>query len=212
MTTQPVSRARTDPDPLDADTHPIPVLDDASLARPPWIEEAVATLALLCGLLTAVAVFVPADGRLSVGLHDLVGQLLGRASFLAPFGLLAVGVLLLMHRFVPDVELPRGRLFGVGLLVVVALPTAQLLLPLTAGTGELGQWLASTLLEWLGAPATTLLLVVLGLLGALLALDRSLGDLVVRARQARLPVVLPSANADDSEALALPEQSAPRRP
>jgi hypothetical protein len=213
MNTPPATRVRTEPVVVDVDTHPIRVLDDDGHdARARWLEEALATVAVLLGLLAAVAVFVPADGRLSLVLHDQAERALGHASFLVPVGLLIAGVLVLVHRFAPDVPLPRGRLVGLALLVLAALPAAQLLAPSVAGTGLVGAWLATSLLDWLGAPVTTLMLLALVGLGALLALELSVGDLIVRARRARLPVIHPDLADDEPDELALPDRPAPDAP
>ena len=129
-----------------------------------------------------------------------------------PVGLLIAGLLVLVHRFAPDVTLPRGRLLGLALLVLAALPAAQLLAPSVAGTGLVGGWLATSLLDWLGARVTTLMLLALIGLGALLALELSVGDLIVRARRARLPVIDPDLAADEPDELALPDRPAPDAP
>jgi hypothetical protein len=214
MNTPPATRVRSEPVVVDVDTHPIRVVDDdQDGTRGPWLEEAAATVAVLLGLLAAVAVFVPADGRLSLVLHNEAERMLGRASFLVPVTLLIAGVLVLVHRFAPDVTLPRGRLVGLVLLVLAALPAAQLLGPSVAGTGLVGEWLATSLLDWLGAPVTALMLLALIGLGALLALELSADDLIDRARRARLPVVHPDlADDDEPDELALPDRPAPDGP
>ncbi len=211
MNTPPATRVRTEPVVVDVDTHPIRVVDeDQDERRGPWLQELAATVAVLLGLLAAVAVFVPADGRLSLALHDAAERMLGHASFLVPVTLLIAGVLVLVRRFAPDVRLPRGRLVGLVLVVLAALPAAQLLSPAVAGTGLVGEWLANSLLDWLGAPVTTLMLLALLVLGGLLALELSASDLVDQVHRARLSVVRPDlAEEDEPDELALPDRPAP---
>ncbi|MBV9356302.1 MAG: DNA translocase FtsK 4TM domain-containing protein [Chloroflexi bacterium] len=210
MNTPPATRVRTEPVVVDVDTHPIRVVDDQAERRGAWLEEASATVAVLLGLLAAVAVFVPADGRLSLVLHDEAERLLGHGSFLVPATLLIAGVLVLVHRFAPDVTLPLRRLVGLALVVLAALPAMQMLSPSGAGTGLVGAWLATSLLDWLGAPVTTLMLLALIVLGGLLAVELSVSDLLDRVRRARLPVVHPDlADDDEPDELALPDRPAP---
>jgi hypothetical protein len=184
--TQPLSRPRTD---FDDDTHPLLLdgFDDAVGRAWPLAGEGMATVAIVLGLLSAIVVLMPGEGRLSVALHDAFAHALGRAMFLIPVVLFGVGGLTLVHRFAPGARLPVGRLLGLLVLGLAALPAEQLLGGPGAGTGAVGQWLAGGLLEWLGGPATVVLLGAGVVVGGLLALDVSLADLVAHVHAARVP-------------------------
>jgi hypothetical protein len=183
------------------DTHPLLLDGYGEGGSRAWslAGEGVAALAMVLGLLSAIVVIVPADGRVSVALHDVLAQGLGRATFMVPVVLFAAGVLTLVHRFAPNVPLPMGRLLGLALIGLAALPAEQLLAGSGEGTGRIGQVLAASLIEWFGGPATVALLAAGVLVGVLLALDVSVADIVARVRAARL-----------SRVTALPQRTQPR--
>jgi uncharacterized membrane protein YeaQ/YmgE (transglycosylase-associated protein family) len=153
----------------------------ASQTVPPDQDRRVARLAataLIAAAVAAVVVFFPAEGRVLAPVHAAIEELLGRASFLLPLGLLFVGVLLAVRRVRPSVALPTRRLLGVALLAVAVLPAEHLL---GYSTGLVGEWLAGVLLETLGPPLTIVITLVLVAIGAILALSIKL------PRQARAP-------------------------
>jgi hypothetical protein len=80
-------------------------------------------------------------------------------------------VLLVVRALRPSTPLPRRRLVGVGLLALAVLPTQDLLANHAEGTGLVGKWLSTWLLELLGGPGTLVLLVAVLGLGVLLAFD-----------------------------------------
>jgi hypothetical protein len=142
----------------------------ASQTVPPDQDRRVARLAataLIAAAVAAVVVFFPAEGRVLAPVHAAIEELLGRASFLLPLGLLFVGVLLAVHRARPSVALPTRRLLGVALLAVAVLPAERLL---GYSTGLLGERFAGFLLETLGPPLTIVVTLILVAVGALLAL------------------------------------------
>jgi 4TM region of DNA translocase FtsK/SpoIIIE len=188
--------------------------------------EGLAALAVLLGILSAIVVFVPSGGRVSEPLHDALAWLLGRATFVVPLALLGLGIVALVHRFQPSVPAPTARLIGLGLIVLAALPAQRLLAPGSEpadGTGVVGQWLASTLQDALGLPASAVVLASLLLVGGLLALDLSLADAAARLRlvvcsprrRARAPTLPSSARAPAAGGVygprALPEPGRPSR-
>jgi DNA translocase FtsK/SpoIIIE-like protein len=123
-----------------------------------------------------VIVFLPPEGRISAPLHDALDLLLGRATFMLPLGLAFVGVLLLVRRARPAAELQRRRLVGVGLVAVSVLAAEHLLANGSQGSGLVGAWLSSWLVDLVGFGGT--LVVVVGFLvaGTLLAFDVRFGD------------------------------------
>jgi 4TM region of DNA translocase FtsK/SpoIIIE len=189
--------------------------------------EGLAALAVLLGILSAIVVFVPSGGHVSEPLHDALAWLLGRATFVVPLALLGLGIVALVHRFQPWVPVPTPRLIGLGLIVLGALPAQRLLAPGSepaAGTGVAGQWLAGTLQDALGLPASAVVLASVLLVGVLLALDLSLADVagrlwvVVASRRRRTSPLGPPpgpARAPDAGGVygprALPEPGRPPR-
>src|SRR5205823_14234870 len=101
-------------------------------------------------------------------LHDVIGLLFGRATFVLPIGLVLAGSLTLLKTLLPDLPLPTSRLAGVAILTLAALPAEHLIgLPpggslaraeAHEGAGLVGHWLGSLLLEWLGGPGTAVVL------------------------------------------------------
>jgi hypothetical protein len=131
-------------------------------------------VALLLAAFSSVIVFLPPEGRIAVPLHDALVGLLGRATFMLPLALAFVGLVLIVSVLRPNVVLPRRRLVGVVLLAIGVPPSEHLLGSGGDGTGLIGNWLSSLLLELVGGPVTLLVLgCVLGL-GTLLAFDVSL--------------------------------------
>jgi hypothetical protein len=147
-------------------------------ARQSRMPAALAALAL--GAAAAVIVFLPPEGRVAAPLHDGVCALLGHASFMLPLGLAFVGLMLLVMTLRPNVALPRRRLAGMGLIAVTSLPSEHLLDNGAEGTGLIGRWLSSTLLDLLAGPGTLLVLLMALGLGIWLAFD-------VRLPSARRP-------------------------
>jgi amino acid transporter len=139
----------------------------ASKSQPGGVAAACLLLATFCG----VIVFLPPEGRISAPLHDAVDVLLGRASFMLPLALGFVGVMLIVRRLRPMARLPRRRLIGVALVAVGVLASEHLLAKDREGTGLIGRWLTSWLVDLLGQPLTVVALVALLTLGTLLAFN-----------------------------------------
>jgi hypothetical protein len=131
----------------------------------------VAAASLLLAAFLAVIVFLPGEGRIAAPLHDALNVLLGRAAFMLPLGLAFLGVLLVVRRFRPRVVFPRRRICGVALIALTVLPFEHLLGGEQAGSGAIGQWLSSMLIELFGEAAALLLLLVLLGFGILLAFN-----------------------------------------
>jgi hypothetical protein len=128
-------------------------------------------VALLLAAFSSVIIFLPPEGRIAVPLHDALGVLLGRATFMLPLALAFVGLVSIVSALRPNVALPRRRLVGVALIAIAIPPSEHLLGSGGDGTGLIGNWLSSSLLDLVGGPLTLLVLVsVLGL-GTLLAFD-----------------------------------------
>jgi hypothetical protein len=150
---------------------PAAAADSPGLEHVRHSRSAAALAALALAAASAVIVFLPPAGRVAAPLHDAVWALLGQASFMLPLGLSFVGLVLIVSSARPSAALPCRRLVGVGLIVVSLLPSEDLLGSGAGGTGLIGGWLSSTLLDLLAGAGTLLaLLVVLGL-GIWLALD-----------------------------------------
>jgi DNA translocase FtsK/SpoIIIE-like protein len=126
---------------------------------------------LLLAAFCAVIVFFPPEGRVAGPLHELLGVLLGRATFMLPLVLGVVGVILVLHAWRPDVTLPRRRLAGVAVIALAVAASEQLIANGREGTGLIGVWLGASLLDLFGGPLTTVLLVVLLGAGIVLAFD-----------------------------------------
>jgi DNA translocase FtsK/SpoIIIE-like protein len=130
-----------------------------------------ALAALVLAAVAAVIVFLPPEGRIAAPLHAAVWALLGQASFMLPVGLAFVGLVSIVNTLRPNVPLPRRRLAGMGLIAAGLLPIEHLLSNGGEGTGLVGRWLSSTLLELLAGPGTLLVLVAVLGLGIWLAFD-----------------------------------------
>jgi hypothetical protein len=131
----------------------------------------VAAASLLLAAFLAVIVFLPGEGRIAAPLHDALNVLLGRAAFMLPLALAFLGVLLVVRRFQPRVAFPRRRIGGVALIALTVLPFEHLLGGEQSGSGAIGRWLSSTLIELFGEAAALLLLLVLLGFGILLAFN-----------------------------------------
>jgi len=134
---------------------------------------ALGPLVLLLAAFCAVIVFFPPEGRVAGPLHQVLGVLLGRATFMLPLALAVVGVLLVLHRLRPDVTLPRQRFAGVVVIAIAVAASENLIATGRAetGTGLIGEWLSASLVDLFGGPLTIVLLVVLLGTGVLLAFD-----------------------------------------
>ena len=135
------------------------------------IRQAPPLIAFALAAFFAVMIFLPPEGRLGAPLHDGLGLLLGRATFMVPLALVVAGVLFVVRALRPATPLPRRRLGGVGLIALAVLPSEHLLANADDGTGLIGRWLSSWLLDLLGGPGTLVLLVAVLGLGVLLAFD-----------------------------------------
>jgi hypothetical protein len=151
-----------------------------SEAGDPWPREperltggpdAFGPLALLLAAFCAVIVFFPPEGRVAGPLHELLGVLLGRATFMLPLALAVVGAILIVHNLRPDLRLPGRRLAGVAVIALAVAASEQLIATGSNGTGLVGEWLSASLLDLFGAPFTSLLLVVLLGVGIVMAFD-----------------------------------------
>jgi hypothetical protein len=131
----------------------------------------VAAASLLLAAFLTVIMCVPGEGRIAAPLHDALNVLLGRATFMLPLALAFVGFLLVVRRFRPGVAFPRRRLGGVALIALTVLSFQHLLGGEQAGSGAVGQWLSSMLIELFGQAAALLLLLVLLGFGILLAFN-----------------------------------------
>jgi hypothetical protein len=126
---------------------------------------------LLAAAFLAVFVFLPAEGRIAGPLHDALGTLFGRATFVLPVGLALVGATLIVRRRQPQARLPTRRLIGVGALLLGVLPAEHALGHGQDGTGLVGEWLSATLVDLIGGPATVVLLAVLIVVGIFLTFE-----------------------------------------
>src|SRR5689334_11636766 len=84
--------------------------DTASSPRARWplVRDGLAVLLLVLGVLFAIVVFLPAEGRVAGPLHDWIGLFLGQATFLLPLGLIVAGACMLLHSLAPDTPLPMA--------------------------------------------------------------------------------------------------------
>jgi hypothetical protein len=138
--------------------------------RPTGAPEALGPLVLLLAAFCAVIVFFPAEGRVAGPLHEFLGVLLGRVTFVLPLGLAVCGVILIMRNVRRDLKLPGRRLAGVA-MIALAVAASEQLITAHDGTGLVGMWLSTSLLDLFGGPFTSLLLVVLLSVGTVLAFD-----------------------------------------
>jgi 4TM region of DNA translocase FtsK/SpoIIIE len=122
-----------------------------------------AVAAVLVAAFLAVIVFLPPEGRIAAPVHNAIQRLLGQAAFVMPLAVAFVGVVLAVRRARPATRIPRRRLLGVAAILVAVLPIEHLLARGGEGTGLVGEWVSTTLMDLLGAPGAMLvLLVVLG--------------------------------------------------
>ena len=128
-------------------------------------------MALLLGAFFAVIVFLPAEGRIAAPLHGLLAVLLGRAAFLLPVLLAFVGVVLIVRRVRSNAVLPGQRSLGIGLLTLAVVGGEHLLASDPDGTGLLGKWLTTWLVDLVGAQLTIVLLVGLVAIGTVLVFN-----------------------------------------
>ena len=145
-------------------------------------------MAVALGCFLGVVVFLPAEGRIALPLHEAIALLLGRASFVLPIALVAIGTLMLVRSLLPNVTLPVSRLAGLVLLTAAGLPSEHLIglepngslarAEAHQGTGLVGHWTGSLLLDWLGGPATVVALSALLVIGALLTFDLTVAQVV----------------------------------
>ncbi len=126
--------------------------DTAGERQAPLVADGLAALAIVLAGVSAVLIFLPAEGFLSTPLHDGFAALLGRTAFVLPPLLLLIGVLRLVRG-----SLPTGRLVGLGALLVGVLAAEHLL---AAGdAGLVGRLLADVLLAAVGGVAAGVLVV-----------------------------------------------------
>ena len=128
---------------------------------------------LLLAAFCAVIVFFPPEGRVAGPLHELIGVLLGGATFMLPLALAVTGIILIVLGQRPDVTLPRRRFAGVGLLALGVAASENLIANARGGTGTglVGESLSASLLDLFGAPLTIVLLAVVLGSGVRLAFD-----------------------------------------
>jgi hypothetical protein len=134
---------------------------------------ALGPVVLLVAAFCAVIVFFPPEGRVAGPLHEFLGVMLGRATFMLPLALAVSGIILILLDQRPDVKLPRRRLAGV-VLIALAVAASENLIAKghpDIGTGLVGEWLSASLLDLFGAPFTIVLLAVSLGSGVLLAFD-----------------------------------------
>jgi len=128
---------------------------------------------LLVAAFCAVIVFFPPEGRVAGPLHEFLGVLLGRATFMLPVALAVAGIIRILLDQRPDLTLPRRRLAGVGLIALAVAASENLIAngrPET-GSGLVGEWLSASLLDLFGWPFTIVLLAVLLSTGVLFVFD-----------------------------------------
>jgi hypothetical protein len=90
-----------------------------------------------------------------------------------PLGLALAGVVVLVRRLRPTTRISARRFTGIGAICIAVLAIEHLL-PRAAdepGTGILGQWLSTVMLDVLGGPGTSLALTLLLGLGVALTFD-----------------------------------------
>ena len=106
-------------------------------------------------------------------LHEFLGVLLGRATFMLPLSLAVAGIILILLGQRPDMMLPWRRLAGVGLIALAVAASENLIANGRAdiGTGLVGEWLSASLLDLFGWPLTVVLLAAFLGSGVVLAFD-----------------------------------------
>jgi len=130
--------------------------------------EVLAAAATIVAAVAAVIVFFPAEGLVTVPVHDALDGLLGETTFLLPVAFALVAAIALVRRTRPDLGLPKRRLVGLGALTLGLLPAERLL---GQSTGFVGGWLTSFLLEALGPLLTVTVTIAFVILGSVLAFD-----------------------------------------
>ena len=135
------------------------------------IRQAPPLVAFALAAFLAVMIFLPPEGRIGVPLHDGLVLLLGRATFMLPWRWSSQVCCSSFARC----DRPR-RSPGAGWLVSVCWRWPSCRVNTCSanaddGTGLIGQWLSTWLLDLLGGPGTLVLLVAVLGLGALLAFD-----------------------------------------
>lgn len=140
----------------------------ASERQAPLVADGLAALAIAFAGVSAVAIFLPAEGFIAAPLHSGLLALLGSTAFVLPLLLVLVGILRLVR-----VDLPVARLVGLGMLLVAVLAARHLL---AAGdSGVVGGWLAELLVGAVGGVGTAIALLVAISLGAGLTFGVRLG-------------------------------------
>ncbi len=135
----------------------------------PLVADGVAAAAVGLAGLSAVLLFLPAEGFLSTPLHGGLVGLLGRSAFVLPPLLALVAALRLVR-----VRPPVTRLLGLGILVVAVLSLEHLLAP--GDGGMAGQWMAEALAAALGGIVTAVVLLCALGAGAWLTFGIRLGQ------------------------------------
>jgi hypothetical protein len=130
--------------------------------------EALALTAAFLTAILAVVVFFPAEGRVLVPVHAGLTALLGQMVFVLPLGLTLLSALAFVRRVRPGLQIPRGRLVGLGLITIAMLPADHLL---GQSTGLLGDWFTRLLVNAFGGPFTVGLSLALVTLGTALAFN-----------------------------------------
>src|SRR5262245_43871021 len=116
----------------------------AGEVQAPLVADGLAALTIGLAGVSAVVIFLPAEGFIAAPLHSAFEALFGRTAFIVPPLLLVAGSVRLVR-----VPLPTARLLGVGMLLVSVLAAEQLL---HAGdAGAVGQWEADALTAAMGA-------------------------------------------------------------
>ena len=130
-------------------------------------------MVLLVAAFCAVIVFFPPEGRVAGPLHEFLGVLLGRATFMLPLSLAVAGIILILLGQRPDMMLPWRRLAGVGPIALAVAASENLIANGRAdiGTGLVGEWLSASLLDLFGWPLTVVLLAAFLGSGVVLAFD-----------------------------------------
>jgi hypothetical protein len=113
---------------------------------------------LLFAAFLAIITVLPPEGRIAAPIHLALEEWLGRAAFVVPVLVALTGLVALVHTLRPDLSPPWRRLAGVGLLLLGVLASEHLLEGGREGTGLVGEWLSSELLDLLGTPLTLFLL------------------------------------------------------
>jgi hypothetical protein len=106
--------------------------------------------------------------------------LLGRAAFLLPLLLAFVGVVLIVRRLRPAAVLPVQRLVGIAFLTLAVIGGEHLLASDPDGTGLIGRWLTTWLVDLVGPQLTTVLMVSLLAIGTVLVFDLKMRRPIVK--------------------------------